>query len=97
MKKEIKSVAQLIATIEELDIPLEQITEDKCGAKWDRGANKFLDMDLDELDVISVVMEMEEKFGLNVRDYVVEEMFGMKPDLLVAGRRRNDMLRDLGI
>ena len=97
MKIEIKSVAHLITTIEDMVIPLEQITEDKCGTKWDQEAASFYEMGLDELDVIGVVMEIEEKFGLNVWDYVVEEMFGLKPDLLVAGRRRNDRLRDLGI
>ena len=97
MKKEIKSLPQLIVVIEELEIPVEHITEEKCGVKWDRGASKFQDMDLDELDVITVVMEIEEKFDLNVWDYVVEELFNTKPDDLVAGRRRNERLRDLGI
>lgn len=97
MKTEIKSVAQLIEAIECLEIPLEKITEDKCGITWDRHANKFQDMDLDELDVISVVLDIEEKFELNVWDYVVEELFETKPDSLVAARRRNDVLRDIGI
>lgn len=97
MKTEIKSLAQLIDTIERLEIPLEKITEDKCGITWNRYANKFQDMDLDELDVIRVVMEIEEVFDLNVWDYVVEEIFETKPDSLVAGRRRNDVLRDIGI
>jgi hypothetical protein len=97
MKTEIKSLAQLIDAIERLEIPLEKIIEDKCGVQWDRSANKFFDMNIDELDVIGVVIEIEEKFELNVWDYVVDELFDTKPDSLVAGRRRNDVLRDIGI
>lgn len=94
---EIKSLAELINKIEELQIPVEDLLEERCGTKWEQEAASFYEMGLDELDVIGVVMEIEDKFGLNVWDYVVEDMFGIKPDLLVAGRRRNDRLRDLGI
>ena len=97
MKTDIKSVAQLISAVEELEIHIEEILLDKCGVSWNSSANNFYEMNLDELDVISVVMEMEEKFGLNVWDYVVEDRFDTKPDSLVAGRRRNDRLRDIGI
>lgn len=97
MKTEIKSIADLKDKIVELEIPVEEITEERCGVKWDSDANRFTDMGLDELDVISVVIEIEEKFGLNVWDYVVEEMFDTKPDDLVAGRRRNDRLHEIGI
>ena len=96
-KLEIKSLEEFILKIEELEIPIEQMFDDICGTAWNKNAKTFYDMCLDEIDVIGVVIEIEEKFDLNVWDYVVQELFEVKPDKLVAGRRRNDILGDLGI
>jgi hypothetical protein len=54
-------------------------------------------MELDELDVIGLVIEIEKNYNLNVSDLVLYEILRIKPDLLIAGLRRNERLDELGI
>lgn len=96
-KLEIKSMAELILAIQEMQIPLEEITESTCSTSWDRNSKTFHEMGLDELDVIRVVLEIESKFNLNIWDYVVTEMIETNPQKLVAARRRSDALGKLGL
>ena len=88
---------QLKQQIEEIGIPVDKICESLCGIKWNKNANTFYEMELDELDVIGLVIEIEKDYNLNVSDLVLYEILRIKPDSLIAGLRRNERLDELGI
>lgn len=100
MKNETKKItflSELILSITEMEIPLDTIFEEVCGIKWNPESRNFYEMGLDEIDVISVVIEIEKEYNLNIIDYAVVEMLNIRPQSLITEFLRNKKLKEIGI
>lgn len=94
----IANTQSLITTIDELGIPFAQMCEELCGVIWDRDARRFEDMAMDELDVITVILEVEKSFGLEITDGLLEDLItSTRPNDLVVVAERRRRLDELGI
>lgn len=97
-RRVINDLNSLIQTIADLGIPFEKMCEEHCGVEWDKNARSFEEMMMDELDVITVIIEIENKFDVNVTDTLLEEIIvSTKPNDLVVASNRNSRLDELGI
>lgn len=97
-RRVINDINSLIQTIAELGIPFEKMCEEHCGVEWDRNARSFDEMMMDDLDVISVILEIEKKFDIDITDVLLEELvISTKPNDLVVASNRNSRLDELGI
>jgi acyl carrier protein len=98
MKKSIiNDIETLKQTICDMRIPLDEICEKLCSINWDLNARTFYEMDMDELDVISAVIEIEKKYEIQICDLVVDQLLRIQPESLMVVLRRSDRLDELGI
>lgn len=97
MKSIINDIETLKQTICEMQIPFDKICENLCSIKWNPNARTFYEMDMDELDVIATVIDIENKYEIQICDLVLDKILRIHPDSLMVGLRRLDRLVELGI
>lgn len=92
--KTVNDIATLLypKTIE--DIIREKIDED---FQWDHSAKKFIEMNVDDLDLVEVIMNIEKEYDCSIPDELGEYMFSMDPQLLMRSYIRNKRIEELGI
>lgn len=89
--EEINSIEKLISKISPRTIL------DFIGWEWNYDVNNFIDMGVDELDIVEMVMKLEREFDISISDDVLDKFYIVNPKTLIKSHIRNEKFKILGI
>ena len=102
----IDTKTKLIQFIIENTIPLEDIVKKRFDITWDYNSKSFLDMGLDELDIIELVMILEKDYECSISDELCTDLGALtnlhqsniiNPNDLIRSYIRERKLKELGL